>query len=186
MLSSLPPLKLTYEDYLHLPEDGKRHELIDGEHLLTPSPNTRHQFVTSNLHRLLSGFVHTQGLGRVCTAPLDVVLSATDVVQPDLLFVASERLDRFTEAHLRGAPDLAIEILSESTRRTDEITKRHLYERYGVAEYWIVDPVVETVKIFRLADGRFHRGAELSLEAEDLLTTALLPGLEIPLAQIFA
>lgn len=180
------PLKLTYQDYLHFPEDGNRHELVEGEHVVTPAPNTRHQIVHANLFRILSAFVHAGKLGRLLSAPTDVVLSETDVVQPDLLFVAREHLDRIGEANLRGAPDLVVEIISEATRRRDEVLKRHLYERAGVAEYWMVDPVVEAVKIFRrTADGRFQREAEARLETADTLRSPLFPGLEIPLAEIF-
>lgn len=181
-----PPLKLTYEDYLHLPEDGKRHELIDGDHYVTPAPFTRHQILLANLFRALDRWVDERALGRVLPAPVDVVLSEVDVVQPDLLFLAREHLERLTEANVQGPPDLVVEILSESTRRTDEITKRHLYERYGVPEYWIVDPVLEAVKVYRGAPGeRYARASELSREAGDVLSTPLLPDLTVPLEHIF-
>ncbi len=180
------PLKLTYQDYLHFPEDGNRHELVEGEHVVTPAPNTRHQRLIRRLLRHLDAHVEKQGLGEVFVAPYDVVLSESDVVQPDLLFVAREHLDRIGEANLRGAPDLVVEIISEATRRRDEVLKRHLYERAGVAEYWLVDPVVEAVKIFRhTADGRFQREAGARLETADTLRSPLFPGLEIPLAEIF-
>lgn len=180
------PIKLTYEDYLHFPEDGKRHELIEGEHVVTPAPNTRHQIVHASLFRVLSGFVHEQSLGQVLSAPTDVVLSEHDVVQPDLLFVAREHRDRIGEARLEGAPDLVVEIVSEGTRRRDEVLKRHLYERHGVGEYWLVDPAVETVKVFRRTeDGAFQRIQEASLETGDTLSSPLFPGLEIPLTTLF-
>jgi Uma2 family endonuclease len=180
------PVKLTYEDYLEFPENGGRHELVEGDHFVTPAPSTRHQIVQSNLFRLVSSFVHDRELGRVLSAPTDVVFSEHDVVQPDLLFVASAHLDRIGEAYLAGPPDLVVEIVSEATRRRDEMLKRHLYERHGVEEYWLVDPVVEAVKVLRRsADGRFERRPELTLEAGDLLSTPLLPALEIPLQEIF-
>jgi Uma2 family endonuclease len=178
--------KLTYEDLRHMPEDGKRHEIIEGEHHVTPSPASKHQFIVANLLTIVGPFVREHELGRLAGAPLDVVLTDTDVVQPDLLLVAQAHLDRITEENLQGSPDLAVEILSESTRRRDEVTKRHLYERHGVPEYWIVDPVVETLKVFRPGeDGRYQRAAELSLETADVLTSPLFPGLEIPLAELF-
>ncbi|MGD2116496.1 MAG: Uma2 family endonuclease [Acidobacteriota bacterium] len=186
------PIKLTYEDYLEFPEDGSRHELVEGDHVVTPAPNMRHQIIQANLFRFVGSFVHDQGLGRVLSAPTDVVLSEHDVVQPDLLFVAREHLDRIGEAHLAGAPDLVVEILSEATRRRDEVLKRHLYERYGVGEYWLVDPVIEAVKVLRRSrqadqddDAGFERLPELTAEAVDLLSSPLLPGLEIPLTEIF-
>jgi Uma2 family endonuclease len=185
MQSGVRTLKLTYGDYLHLPEDGKRHELIDGDHYVTPSPTPRHQLVLANLGGILYAYLREHPLGRIYPAPLDVVLSDSDVVQPDLLFLAGERGDLVTERNLQGAPDLVIEVLSESTRRTDEITKRHLYERHGVREYWVIDPVLETVKIYRLTGEGFRREAELSTEAHDRLSTPLLPGLSVPLDEIF-
>ena len=180
------PVKLTYEDYVHFPEDGRRHELIEGDHHVTPSPNTRHQRISHKLERYLGPFVDEHDLGWLFAAPFDVVLSPSDVVQPDLLFVAREHLDRLTEANLQGAPDLAVEIVSESTRGRDEVTKRHLYERHGVPEYWIVDPVTESVEVFRVGNkGRYRREAELSNETDDSLESPLFPGFSLPLADLF-
>lgn len=186
MTVSSDRIGLTYEDYLDFPEDGLRHELIEGDHAVTPAPSTRHQRIVRRLFRHLDGFVTGGDLGEVFVAPYDVLLSEADVVQPDLLFVAREHLDRITAAHLRGAPDLVVEIVSEATRRRDEVTKRHLYERHGVVEYWVVDPVIETVKIFRPGpEGRYVREVELSLEADGVLTSPLFPGFELPLGEIF-
>jgi Uma2 family endonuclease len=188
--SARPPasdVKLTYDDFVHFPDDGKRHELIDGEHHVTAAPNTKHQRVVTRLTGLLWPFVQSRRLGEVFVAPFDVVFSDTDVVEPDLLFVAKAReADVLTDAHARGAPDLVVEIGSPSTRKRDETIKRRLYERYGVAEYWVVDPELDEVKVYRLVDGRYTRCAELSLERADVLTSPLFPGLELPLADIFA
>jgi len=186
MAISNPALKLTYEDYERFPNDGKRHELIDGDHYVTPAPSRKHQYVSGRLHARLFSFVDERRIGHVYSAPFDVVLSDVDVVQPDLLFVSSERMPRLTERNLQGAPDLVIEISSESTRRTDETTKRKLYERFGVQEYWVVDPALETVRVYRRAAGGFASAVELAAEAKDRLETPLLPGLELPLAEIFA
>jgi Uma2 family endonuclease len=119
-------------------------------------------------------------------APIDVVLSEVDVVQPDLVFVRADRLDLITETNLRGAPDLTAEIVSESTRGRDELTKRHLYERHGVGEYWIVDPVVERVSVYRLGeDRRYRRLQELSHEDADTVESSLFPGFELPPSELF-
>lgn len=107
-------------------------------------------------------------------------------MEPDLLFVATSRASIITENNIQGPPDLVVEILSESTRRTDEIIKRKLYERYGVPEYWIVDPELNTVKVYRLIGERYDRVAELAEESGHELTTPLLPGLRISLAAVFA
>ena len=182
--------KLTYEDFVLFPDDGKRHELIDGEHFVTPSPNRRHQACLRNLARGLDAFVHERRLGQVFFAPFDVVFTRHDVVEPDLLFIGTARSNVLTEANVQGAPDLVVEVLSPSSRRQDEVLKRDLYERGGVAEYWLVDPDAETVKVFRLEESepgtsRFGRPLLLTLRDGDALSTPLLPGLEIPLAAVF-
>jgi Uma2 family endonuclease len=178
-------LQLTYEDYLLFPDDGRRHELIGGEHYVTPSPVRKHQRVSARLQHSLGPFVDENRLGFLYSAPFDVILSDEDVVQPDLLFVSRQRTAIEQDHGIVGAPDLVVEILSESNRKTDEITKRKLYEWAGVLEYWVVDPVLETVKIYRLDGGIYERIAELSVEAGDRLETPLLPGLAIALARIF-
>ncbi|HJU05822.1 MAG TPA: Uma2 family endonuclease [Nitrospiraceae bacterium] len=184
-MSPQPRLKLTLEDYLLFPDDGRRHELIDGDHYVTPSPNTRHQRISLKLSVTLHTFASHHRLGEVFAAPFDVILSDIDVVEPDLLFVSAERASIVGEVNIRGAPDLVIEILSEGTRKTDEVVKRRLYERYGVAEYWIVDPLLETIKIYRLTEGGYLRAAELSREGHDSLTSPLFPQLVISLDEMF-
>jgi Uma2 family endonuclease len=177
--------KLTYEDYLLFPDDGKRHEIIEGDHNVTPAPKTKHQKVSFNLALALGSFVKQRDLGLVFAAPYDVILSDENVVQPDLLFVSSARASIVTEDNIRGAPDLIVEIISETTRKKDEVTKRKLYERFGVQEYWVVDPELETVKVFRGARQGYGRAVELSKEANNVLSTKLLAGFHLPLAEIF-
>jgi Uma2 family endonuclease len=106
-------------------------------------------------------------------------------VEPDVLYVSRENQSRITEANLQGPPDLAIEVLSESNRRHDEVTKRKLYERAGVQEYWIVDPELETVKVHRLDGGALARVAELSREGDGHLSSPLLPSFSMDLAKLF-
>jgi Uma2 family endonuclease len=178
--------KLTYDDFLLFPDDGKRHELIDGEHYVSASPNVRHQRVLIRFLRVMSAFVEERRLGEVFVAPLDIVLSIHDVVEPDLLFVSTERATIIGQANLRGAPDLAVEVLSPSNRRYDEVLKRELYERAGIQEYWLVDPEADTVKVFRRDGERFGRPLLFSRHDGDVLTTPLLPGLEIPLDIVLA
>ena len=180
---SLP--KLTYEDYVLFPEDGLRHEILDGEHYVTASPFLPHQDVFSNLHSFLHPFVRKHRLGKVYGAPCDVVLSPHDVVVPDLLFISNERLRILTERNIQGAPDLVVEILSRSTRRRDEGIKLERYDLFGVREYWMFDPDQKVVRVFRRQRSRLALASELSAEAGDILATPLLPGLEIPLAEIF-
>jgi Uma2 family endonuclease len=178
-------VKFTYEDYLLFPEDGLRHEIIDGEHEVTPSPLTRHQRIVANLFRVLDPFIRERKLGEVFLAPFDVILSNLDIVVPDLLFVSGERSAIVTEKNLQGAPELIVEVLSEGTRKRDEVTKRKLYERFGVQEYWVADPVLESIKVYRQSGKGFERIAELSVEAGETLTSPLFPGLAIPLDAVF-
>jgi Uma2 family endonuclease len=177
--------KLTHADYLLFPEDGQRHQLIDGEHVVTPAPRLRHQLAVGNLHLLLASFVREHRLGRVVVSPMDAILSDHDVLQPDVLFVSAGNR-AILQDWVRGAPDLVVEVLSPSTRRLDETRKRDVYERCGVTEYWLVDPDAETVKVYRLVDSAYGRPELLSARDGDLLGSPLLPGLAEPVAAVFA
>jgi Uma2 family endonuclease len=179
-------VKLTYDDFVLFPDDGKRHELIDGEHFVTPSPNTKHQRVSVNLVVAIGGWLEMHPIGKLFDAPYDVVFSDVDVVEPDLLYLSNTRAaEVVTPKHVRGAPELVVEIGSPGTRQRDETIKRRLYERSNVSEYWFVDPEVDVVRVYRRDGERFGRPLELSLESGDVLTTPLLPALELPLARIF-
>jgi len=150
MSSHAPHVKLTVEDYMLFPDDGKRHEIIDGEHYMTPAPTTKHQRISLEISATLHAFVSQHKLGEVFAAPCDVILSAVDVVQPDVLFISAARGSIITDANIQGAPDLVVEILSAGTRKTDEIVKRKRYEHFGVKEYWVVDPELESIKVYRM------------------------------------
>ena len=179
-------VKLTYDDFVLFPDDGKRHEIIDGEHFVTPSPSTKHQAIAMNLGSMLWNYLQERPIGRVFAAPFDVVFSHFDVVEPDLLYLSNARAaEVLTSKHARGAPDLVVEIGSKGTRKRDATIKRRLYERFGVAEYWIIDPELDTIQVYRHDSGQYERVAELSLAAGDVLTTPLLPGLTLPLARVF-
>ena len=172
-------IKLTYEDYAAIPDDGRRHEIIDGEHYVNPAPNLQHQRVVKRVVEALLPFEHS-GLGEVFFAPADVVLSLTDVVQPDVLFVGAARSHILTAKNVQGAPDLAVEVLSPFNRAHDERLKLQMYERLGVAEYWIVDPEAESVTIFRRSGNRFQR-----IDVGETLTTPLLPGFAFNVGALF-
>jgi Uma2 family endonuclease len=178
--------KLTYEDFLSFPDDGRRHELIDGDHYVTPSPLVRHQRVSGALFSALRAHCAASGAGEVFHAPLDVLLSSHDIVEPDLLVVLADQRDILTEKHVRGAPAIVVEILSPGTRSRDETLKRRLYARTGVREYWIVDPDRRTIAVCRqTAPGQLERAGELTAAAGDVLASPLLPGLSPPLAVVF-
>jgi Uma2 family endonuclease len=181
-----PDVKLTYDDYVHFPDDGKRHELIEGEHYVTPTPNRKHQAVSGNLFGLIWSYLQQHPIGRIFAAPFDVILSDFDVVEPDLLYISRQRLTEIdTSPWVRGAPNLAVEIGSPSTRKRDATVKRRLYERFGVEEYWVVDPDLDSIDVYRHLDGRYERTAQLTLERGDILRTPLLPGLDLPLSKVF-
>jgi Uma2 family endonuclease len=180
--------RLTYDDFLLFPDDGMRHELIDGEHYVTPSPNLRHQELVGRLHFEIELYLRqTRGCGRVFVAPLDVVFTRWDVVEPDLLFVTDDQKEILTTNNVQGAPSLVIEVLSPSTRRTDEHAKRQLFERGGVREYWLVDPDAGNLTVYRrTAGGALPMTCRLSAAAHDVLTTPLLPAFTLGLGDLFA
>ena len=177
--------KLTYEDYALIPEDGQRHEIIDGEHYVSPAPFVSHQKLAFRLTLRVGGFIETNRLGHFFFAPLDVLLSVHDIVQPDLLFVSNERAEIVGLENIKGAPDLVVEILSKGTRRLDERIKLEAYERCGVQEYWMFDRFRKGVQVWERTDGGFQQQPFLSAAAGDVLTSPFLPGFELPLAEIF-
>ena len=137
----MPLPQITWDHVQQLPDDGNRYEAIGGELYVTPAPSVRHQRVLKRLYNALERILEEPRLGEVLFAPLGVRFPATgEGVQPDLLFVSNERRDIVASDELKGAPDLVIEILSPTTAGRDTGLKRVLYERQGVAEYWIVDP----------------------------------------------
>ena len=175
-------VKFTYADYVLLPEQDRR-ELIHGDFCMVPAPNIRHQDIVADLGAAMRQYVRENRLGKVGIAPIDVVLSDENVVQPDILFVSAKRSEVITEANIQGAPDLVVEVLSLSTADRDRQLKLGLYARFGVREYWIVDPVEESVQVL-----------ELGLEGygpAQTYTTGVVPsgvveGFEIDLSRIFA
>ncbi len=176
-------VKLRYEDYRRTPDD-ERYELLDGELMMVPAPNMKHQEIVVRLSRELSRFTEQHGLGKVYVAPCDVVLSDNDVVQPDVLFISRAHGHRITEKNVQGAPDLVTEILSPSTAEKDLGRKYELYGSGGVLEYWIVDPAAGTVAIHRQGDGRLELAGRFG--RRERLTTTLLDGLELEVDDIFA
>ena len=178
--------RFTYEDFLCFPEDGLRHELIDGEHYVTPSPNTHHQRLVGRLHADLYAHLSATQAGEVFLAPFDVVLSNHDVVEPDLLVILADQAGILTDQNVRGAPAIVVEVLSPGTRHRDETLKRQLYDRVGVREYWLVDADAETILVCRRADaGDLSRVVEFQRNADDRLRSAWLPGFELSLRRLF-
>ena len=176
-------LVLTYQDYLKMPDDRTRKEIIGGDLYVTVAPSPLHQRVVVRLVSMLSGYVRERGLGEVLVSPIDVLLSQIDVVQPDIIFVAAANAHIVGDAAVQGAPDVVIEVLSPSTLRLDRERKMDLYARAGVREYWIVDPDNRVVEIYLPAKGpfqlerRFQEG--LSIQSD------LIPGLSIDLHDVW-
>ena len=146
---------LTYHDYAALPDDGRRYELHDGELSVTPAPSPQHQMCSANLFRILDSHVRSHGLGVVLFAPLDVILSDTAIVQPDLVYLAADRLAAISRRGIEGPPTLVVEILSPSTTAIDRDTKHRLYARHRVPLSWIVDPNARLLDAYRLGEDRY-------------------------------
>ncbi|MGH7232819.1 MAG: Uma2 family endonuclease [Nitrospiraceae bacterium] len=176
---NIPTTKLTYQDYLLLPEDGKRYEIIEGDLYMTPAPTTRHQIIVARLSHVLMTYLESHQIGTVLTAPCDVVLSDTDIFQPDLLLVLNEGSARITEKNIQGPPDLIIEILSPGTAARDQELKRKRYEHFAVGEYWLIDPDRNTMEVLRLEEDRYVRLCLATRPSE--CTSPLFPNLTIDL-----
>ena len=174
-------IKFTYRDYLQLPDD-KRYELVEGELYLVPSPNLDHQRISRQLGMALWLHVSRQNLGEIFHAPCDVVFSEINVVQPDLLFVSAQRRSILTKANVQGAPELVVEILSPSTGQRDLGIKRSLYAKYGVSEYWIVDPEATTVEVLLWTESGYR--TEAVIQKDGTLNSPLFPTLNLVLAEI--
>ncbi len=175
-------LKYTYDDYAAMDND-RRYELIEGELYMVPSPGFYHQTISMNISHPLKKFAKGNNLGAVLYAPFDVVLSETDVVQPDIIFVSKGRLGLITEKNLRGAPDLAIEILSTSTRERDKLVKKRLYMESGVKEFWLVDPDKNAIEVMVLKETGFETSGIYFID--DKLISPLLKGFRLDLKEVF-
>ena len=159
---------LTYSDYAALPDDGRRYELHQGELSVTPAPGTRHQRAIIALGSRLYEHVRARGLGEVFVAPTDCILSNVTVVQPDILYVATDRLSIVSERGIEGAPTLVVEVLSPSTARLDRDRKLSLYAEHGVPYYWIADPESRSVEAYALAGAEYARAGRVTSEPAPL------------------
>jgi|GEM_PF-369407 len=171
----------TADDYMKLPE-GAPYELLNGKLTFMPSPKYPHQDASGNLFAILWFFVKTNKLGIVSHAPFDVHLDKENIVQPDILFLSNDRMDRRKD-YIYGAPDLMVEILSKGTKNKDQKTKLALYEKHGVLEYWLVDTDKQTVEVYVLKQGKFIKKA--MLQKQDTLVAEVIPGFETAVSNIF-
>ena len=159
---------LTYSDYAALPDDGRRYELHQGELSVTPAPGTRHQRAIIALGSRLYEHVRARGLGEVFVAPADCILSNVTVVQPDILYIATDRLSIISERGIKGAPTLVVEVLSRSTARLDRDRKLNLYAEHGVPYYWIADPESRSVEAYALAGAEYARAGRVTSDPATL------------------
>lgn len=177
-------IQYSYEEYAALPPDGRRWELINGDLEVNPAPVTRHQTVSRRLQYELMRQLEEVEIALIFDAPTDVILSAHDVLQPDLAIVRSTRTHIISQRGIEGPPDIVVEILSASTRVMDRRVKSLTYARFGVLEYWIVDPDLGHVELHRLEDDGNY-GAPLRFDRASTLTTPSFPEASINLARVF-
>ncbi|GAB4327523.1 MAG: Uma2 family endonuclease [Flammeovirgaceae bacterium] len=173
----------TYQDLLSEFSPETRCEIIANELFMPPAPSTEHQFISRDLSVELHLFVKRNQKGQVAVAPFDVILDENNVVQPDIVFIANENLKYLTKRGFEGVPDLVVEIISPSTFYRDSVEKKDLYEKFGVKEYWIVEPANKVVEIFTLQNEKYvlHQFAA----EQGKVQSKLLQGLEINLNDIF-
>ncbi len=173
----------TYQDYLELPDDGQKYEVINGELVMTPAPQMIHQIISANIMDELRAFVKKKNLGLVLCAPVDVFFTEINVVQPDILFISTKNSGIMGEKYVSGAPDLLIEIISPASGYYDMVEKKDLYEQFGVKEYWVVDPKKKWVEIYMNEDGKYKLLQRL--ENKGTLASKVLGEFQIPFATIF-
>lgn len=171
--------KLTYQEYVCFPDDGKRHEIIDGDHYVNPAPSTYHQYVSRRLQFQLYALIELKEFGSVIDAPVDVQLTPTDIVQPDIVVVLKQNRI-ITPTKVKGSPEHLIEILSPSTASNDRTLKRALYERSGVGEYWIVDPFEQSLTQLVLGETGYQERSH-----EDHVAVGYLPDVSVDLNQVW-
>ena len=173
---------LTYEDLRDTPDDGRRYEIIGGELIVSPAPVPEHQELLGCLFLLFAAFVNARRLGKVYLSPIDVGLFDHDNVQPDLIFIARDRLGIVGPTRIEGAPDLVLEVLSPGTRHLDQVRKAALYATAGVREYWLVDPEARSIAVLALVGQHF----EPAPQSEGIARSGAPPGLEVEIAPLFA
>ncbi|MBI4649280.1 MAG: Uma2 family endonuclease [Bacteroidia bacterium] len=183
MLTGTKHKKQTYEDYLQTPE-GAGYQLLNGNLVCEPdAPYTNHQLIIMNLVKLIGLFVWPDKKGTLLVAPTDVYFDDENTVQPDILFISKERKHIIKEKFIEGAPDLVIEVVSQSTFQRDTIEKKHLYERFGVKEYWLVFPEENRIEVFVLNQNRF--GDANTVKQHGKVQSIVLQGIDIAVNRIF-
>lgn len=174
---------LTYEDYLKLPNDRNRYEILEGALIVTPAPTPFHQKVSRNLEFLLFSHIRKHKSGEILNAPIDVIFNEITVVQPDLVYLSREKGGILTGRGIEGAPDLIVEILSSSSLKYDRVSKFHAYARHGVEWYWIVNPDERTIEEYRLEEDQYKLSG--AFVGSHKFRPGLFPDLEIDLSEVW-
>lgn len=177
------PKLVTYDDYVALPDDGQRYEIVNGELFVTPATSIRHQEIITKLLVLVGSYVSKHRLGVLLTAPTDVVLSMIDTVQPDVLFVSESRLKLVATNNVVAIPDLIIEVVSPSSAQRDRGEKWKLYQKYELPEHWVVDPDSKTIDFFSYFDN--HLNLVETLGSGQQLRSCQIEGLVINVSEVF-
>lgn len=181
--AALRKYPLTYHEYVLFPKDRNRREILEGELFVTPSPKFLHQKISYRLSLFLGNHIEPHRLGTLLTAPMDVVLSPHNIVQPDLLLIAKGREKIITDDNIRGAPDLIVEIVSPASASEDRIHKHQVYARYAVRHYWIIDPDNRSLEAYQLKGRRYRLVGKYS--GADTFQPSLFPGLSLHLAELW-
>ncbi len=188
MIANVDTEKISVEAFRQMEfadDDTDQYELLDGEIVKKKAPAPRHQFILSELNDQIKSYVKANQLGRVVFAPIDVFLDEFTAPQPDLVFVATDKLGLITNDGIMGAPTMVVEIISPTSVYRDRVTKKNLYERFGIQEYWLVDPADAYIEIFTLANGRYELLSAASVQ-EGMLISNALPSLTLDLTGLFA
>ena len=179
--TNAPPI--TRYDYQEMPDGPPYYQVIEGDLIMSPSPNTFHQQIAGRIFALLWQFLDKNMIGEAFIAPLDVFLSDINVYQPDVIFISNQRCSIVTGKGIEGAPDLVVEILSPGTSGDDKGSKRKIYARSGVQELWLVDPETTRIQVYHLAKSADTPATTYRENA--VFKSALLPGLKFRAARIF-
>jgi Uma2 family endonuclease len=182
-MAQAAPVSINVEQFFEMPEGGPRYELVEGELFMMPPPNLFHQSISINLAALIKGYLRKERIGKVWCAPIGVILSEDVVLQPDVVFVSSERKSLLSDRGIEGAPDFVTEILSPGTERYDRGAKRSLYARFGVTEMWLIDPKRKEISVFHLQQDSDKPAAVHG--GKDQFECMTFPKLTFDCAQIF-
>lgn len=178
-----PELERQYYSENIIFEEEKPYQIIDGEVVMTPSPSPFHQDIILNLAEKLRPYIRSKHLGKLLLSPLDISFSDVEVYQPDLAFVRQMRIEGVRKDKIETLPDLVVEVLSPSNAYHDLTHKKEIYAKYGVAEYWIIDPIAETIEILVNESGLYRTEALLRKPA--LLESGMFPGFSMTVEEVF-